>query len=451
MCQTCSGAHRSFSHRVKSVSHNVFGDAEIKALQAAGNDAARRTYLAKWREHLLPRPNPSDVASISNFIKEVFVEQKFFAAEAAASTAPSSSASGFDSFTPGRSASFSEVGVAAIGVGMAASAFSAAGAAAGPASGLDALPAPPGGGGGGGGGWTSFDTPSKAPPVPPPAASPNLLVTTTPGADARALRSLDAGGPGPGAPSRLFQGSGEPPGPPAAPAATAVDGWASFGDTPAKPAVPKELSADLFTMTAEDMVPKPPPGAPGGYGQPYAPSGAPNYAPPQHGMGHAMHPQPPGAAPAYVPQQPTQNMFAGANAFNAPGGPAPSGAYPPQAAHHQPPPPATGFNAFGNGAGANGQGVAMGMAAAAPGAANGGGMAAPEQPDPFASFLPPKMQARSRGNSLNEGPPQAAGQPPVAPPPNPTPNLFAPQPGYGPPAAGGPARDRAFSTGNPFA
>ena len=446
MCQTCSGAHRSFSHRVKSVSHNVFGDAEIKALQAAGNDAARRTYLAKWREHLLPRPNPSDVASISNFIKEVFVDQKFFAADASASTAPSSSASGFDSFSPGRSASFSEAGVAAIGVGMAASAFSAAGAA-GPASGLDALPAPPGGGGGG---WTSFDTPSKAPPVPPPAASPNLLVMTTPGADARALRSLDAaGGPGPGAPSRLFQGSGEPPGPPAAPAATAVDGWASFGDTPAKPAVPKELSADLFTMTAEDMMPKPPPGAPGGYGHPYAPA----YAPPQHGMGHAMHPQPPGAAPAYAPQQPTQNMFAGANAFNAPGGPAPSGAYPPQPAHHQPPPAAAGFNAFGNGAAANGGGMAMGMAAAAPGAANGGGggMAAPEQPDPFASFLPPKMQARSRGNSLNEGPPPPAGQPPVAPPPNPTPNLFAPQPGYGPPAAGGPARDRAFSTGNPFA
>ncbi|KAL1827862.1 hypothetical protein ACET3Z_006274 [Daucus carota] len=48
VCTTCSGVHREFNHRVKSVSMAKFKSEEVTALQAAGNERARQIYLKTW-------------------------------------------------------------------------------------------------------------------------------------------------------------------------------------------------------------------------------------------------------------------------------------------------------------------------------------------------------------------------------------------------------------------
>ncbi|TXG66455.1 hypothetical protein EZV62_007730 [Acer yangbiense] len=48
VCMTCSGIHREFTHRVKSVSMAKFTSQEVEALQNGGNQRAREIYLKDW-------------------------------------------------------------------------------------------------------------------------------------------------------------------------------------------------------------------------------------------------------------------------------------------------------------------------------------------------------------------------------------------------------------------
>ncbi|KAF7801418.1 putative ADP-ribosylation factor GTPase-activating protein AGD14 isoform X1 [Senna tora] len=48
VCMTCSGIHREFTHRVKSVSMAKFTSQEVEALQNGGNQRARDIYLKDW-------------------------------------------------------------------------------------------------------------------------------------------------------------------------------------------------------------------------------------------------------------------------------------------------------------------------------------------------------------------------------------------------------------------
>ncbi|KAF7150188.1 hypothetical protein RHSIM_Rhsim02G0186900 [Rhododendron simsii] len=48
VCTTCSGVHREFTHRVKSVSMAKFNAEEVSALQAGGNERARQIYFKEW-------------------------------------------------------------------------------------------------------------------------------------------------------------------------------------------------------------------------------------------------------------------------------------------------------------------------------------------------------------------------------------------------------------------
>ncbi|CAK8576420.1 unnamed protein product [Lathyrus sativus] len=45
ICITCSGIHREFTHRVKSVSMSKFTLKEVDALQSGGNQRAREIFL----------------------------------------------------------------------------------------------------------------------------------------------------------------------------------------------------------------------------------------------------------------------------------------------------------------------------------------------------------------------------------------------------------------------
>ncbi|PWZ40478.1 putative ADP-ribosylation factor GTPase-activating protein AGD14 [Zea mays] len=48
ICTNCSGIHREFSHRVKSVSMAKFTSQEVSALQEGGNERAKEIYFKYW-------------------------------------------------------------------------------------------------------------------------------------------------------------------------------------------------------------------------------------------------------------------------------------------------------------------------------------------------------------------------------------------------------------------
>ncbi|KAF3789613.1 putative ADP-ribosylation factor GTPase-activating protein [Nymphaea thermarum] len=77
VCTTCSGIHREFTHRVKSVSMAKFTSQEVEALQRGGNQRAREIYLKDWDTQRLGFPSISNVDRIREFIKNVYVDKKF--------------------------------------------------------------------------------------------------------------------------------------------------------------------------------------------------------------------------------------------------------------------------------------------------------------------------------------------------------------------------------------
>ncbi|KAK9055551.1 hypothetical protein SSX86_026635 [Deinandra increscens subsp. villosa] len=81
VCMTCSGIHREFTHRVKSVSMSKFTSQEVEALQEGGNQRARETFLRDWDPREQRLPDNSNVDKVRDFIKSVYVDKKFFASK----------------------------------------------------------------------------------------------------------------------------------------------------------------------------------------------------------------------------------------------------------------------------------------------------------------------------------------------------------------------------------
>ncbi|CAH9134831.1 unnamed protein product [Cuscuta epithymum] len=77
VCMTCSGIHREFTHRVKSVSMAKFTSQEVEALQKGGNQRARETYLKSWDLQRQRLPANSNVEKVREFIKAVFVDKRY--------------------------------------------------------------------------------------------------------------------------------------------------------------------------------------------------------------------------------------------------------------------------------------------------------------------------------------------------------------------------------------
>ncbi|PWZ05409.1 putative ADP-ribosylation factor GTPase-activating protein AGD14 [Zea mays] len=76
ICTNCSGIHREFSHRVKSVSMAKFTSQEVSALQEGGNEHAKEIYFKHW-DLQGPVIDNSDVHRLRNFIKNVYVEHRY--------------------------------------------------------------------------------------------------------------------------------------------------------------------------------------------------------------------------------------------------------------------------------------------------------------------------------------------------------------------------------------
>ncbi|XP_027924282.1 probable ADP-ribosylation factor GTPase-activating protein AGD14 isoform X2 [Vigna unguiculata] len=79
ICMTCSGIHREFTHRVKSVSMAKFTSQEVDALQSGGNQRAREIYLKNWDFQRQRLPDNSNVNKIREFIKSVYVDGRYAA------------------------------------------------------------------------------------------------------------------------------------------------------------------------------------------------------------------------------------------------------------------------------------------------------------------------------------------------------------------------------------
>ncbi|PON66288.1 Arf GTPase activating protein [Parasponia andersonii] len=77
VCMTCSGIHREFTHRVKSVSMAKFTSQEVEALQNGGNQRAREIYLKDWDLQRQRFPDSSNVEKIRQFIKDVYVDRRY--------------------------------------------------------------------------------------------------------------------------------------------------------------------------------------------------------------------------------------------------------------------------------------------------------------------------------------------------------------------------------------
>ncbi|KAK4798437.1 hypothetical protein SAY86_030763 [Trapa natans] len=76
VCTTCSGIHREFTHRVKSVSMAKFTSQEVSSLQGGGNQKAKEIFLKEW-DAQRSLPDSSNVVRLRDFIKHVYVDRRF--------------------------------------------------------------------------------------------------------------------------------------------------------------------------------------------------------------------------------------------------------------------------------------------------------------------------------------------------------------------------------------
>ncbi|KAK9741761.1 hypothetical protein RND81_03G126300 [Saponaria officinalis] len=77
VCTNCSGVHREFTHRVKSVSMAKFSMEEVNCLQAGGNEKAREIYFKTWNPHRNFFPDNSNIQKLRDFIKHVYVDRRY--------------------------------------------------------------------------------------------------------------------------------------------------------------------------------------------------------------------------------------------------------------------------------------------------------------------------------------------------------------------------------------
>uniref|UniRef100_A0A8R7PWZ0 Arf-GAP domain-containing protein n=1 Tax=Triticum urartu TaxID=4572 RepID=A0A8R7PWZ0_TRIUA len=80
-CLSCSGIHREFTHRVKSVSMSKFTTQEVRALEQGGNQRARDIYLKDWDWQRMRLPDNSKPDRIREFIRTVYVDKKYAGAK----------------------------------------------------------------------------------------------------------------------------------------------------------------------------------------------------------------------------------------------------------------------------------------------------------------------------------------------------------------------------------
>eukprot|EP01083_Nonionella_stella_P186233 681291_1 len=78
VCTGCSGIHREFNHRVKSISMSSFSELEVKNLASGGNDIDKKVYLAKHNLTRHPTPRSGDTAAVREWIRSKYIDKRWF-------------------------------------------------------------------------------------------------------------------------------------------------------------------------------------------------------------------------------------------------------------------------------------------------------------------------------------------------------------------------------------
>ncbi|CAN8327037.1 unnamed protein product [Cochlearia groenlandica] len=77
VCINCSGIHREFTHRVKSISMAKFTAEEVSELRAGGNERARQIFFKEWDTRRDVYPDSSNIFKLRDFIRSVYVDKRY--------------------------------------------------------------------------------------------------------------------------------------------------------------------------------------------------------------------------------------------------------------------------------------------------------------------------------------------------------------------------------------
>ncbi|XP_024395143.1 uncharacterized protein [Physcomitrium patens] len=77
VCTQCSGIHREFSHRIKSISMAKFNAAEVAALQAGGNERARQIFFKSMDPASISLPDSGSPDKLRDFIRRVYEKRLY--------------------------------------------------------------------------------------------------------------------------------------------------------------------------------------------------------------------------------------------------------------------------------------------------------------------------------------------------------------------------------------
>ncbi|XWS11885.1 hypothetical protein CRYUN_Cryun37aG0039800 [Craigia yunnanensis] len=77
VCATCSGIHREFTHRVKSISMVTFTSEEVIGLRGGGNGRAKEVYFKEWDSQRQFVPENCNIEGLRKFIKHVYVDRRY--------------------------------------------------------------------------------------------------------------------------------------------------------------------------------------------------------------------------------------------------------------------------------------------------------------------------------------------------------------------------------------
>lgn len=77
VCTQCSGIHREFSHRIKSISMAKFTAAEVAALQAGGNERAKKTFFRSMDPDRMYHSDSGSLDKLRDFINRVYEKRLY--------------------------------------------------------------------------------------------------------------------------------------------------------------------------------------------------------------------------------------------------------------------------------------------------------------------------------------------------------------------------------------
>merc|ERR1719401_3378793 len=78
VCQTCSGIHREFGHKIKGISLSEWSIAEVSSIEAGGNGRAADRWLGRWKADEFPEPDGSDPERTREYIRAKYVEKRWW-------------------------------------------------------------------------------------------------------------------------------------------------------------------------------------------------------------------------------------------------------------------------------------------------------------------------------------------------------------------------------------